>query len=173
MLYGEETFLFSSHFGPLLVTLAAFGTFTKARPVILVLTAMLIVNSAANNYIQFRWAGDEFHRHPMQHQQVGCTEAQTQKISGAHGNCRNKHGFSLPDYWTRYSVNPQTANAPRQVPVPSDTQPPPFCIVALHRNGGLCSAGLRHPQHTLAQKPTVRPLSAGFSYFRYFAINQG
>lgn len=63
MVYGDETFLYSGHFGPLLVIVAAFGTMTKARPVLLILTAAFVVSSAVNNGIQFRRAGNQFELH--------------------------------------------------------------------------------------------------------------
>ncbi len=50
--YGTETFLYSLHFLPLLILLAAFSTFTRARPVALLLTAILVVTAGTNNFIQ-------------------------------------------------------------------------------------------------------------------------
>lgn len=55
-LYGDETFLYSLHFAPLLVVLAAFSTLTRARPIALLLTAMLVVTAGMNNYLQFHQA---------------------------------------------------------------------------------------------------------------------
>lgn len=109
MLYGEETFLFSGHFGPLLVVLAAFGTFTRARPVILFLTAALIVNSAVNNYIQFRWAGDEFQRHTMQRQE-GDTGKAASATSCTRRSGANEYDVSVSDYGTMNLVKPRCAN---------------------------------------------------------------
>jgi hypothetical protein len=53
MVYGKETFLYSLHFAPLLVILAALGTQTPARPLVLLLAGGLVVVAAANNYSQF------------------------------------------------------------------------------------------------------------------------
>jgi hypothetical protein len=53
MVYGNEIFLYSLHFGPLLVILAALGTHTPARPLVLLLAGGLVVVAAANNYSQF------------------------------------------------------------------------------------------------------------------------
>ncbi|MBD3243667.1 MAG: hypothetical protein GF331_23960, partial [Chitinivibrionales bacterium] len=47
--YGDETFLYSLHFAPLLVVLAALGTLTAARPWALLLAGMLTVCAAVNN----------------------------------------------------------------------------------------------------------------------------
>jgi hypothetical protein len=56
VIFGEETFLYSLHFAPLLVTLAALGSFTRARFLVLGLTAVLIVTVALNNMQQFQQA---------------------------------------------------------------------------------------------------------------------
>jgi hypothetical protein len=53
LLYGEETFLYSLHFAPLLILVAAFGTTTSARAVVLVLVAGLIVSVGVNNVTRF------------------------------------------------------------------------------------------------------------------------
>jgi hypothetical protein len=53
VVYGQETFLYSLHFGPLLVLLAAFGTQTRARPAALVLAGVLILSAGLNNGMQF------------------------------------------------------------------------------------------------------------------------
>jgi hypothetical protein len=42
------------HFGPLLVVAAAFGTFTRARQLVLALTVALAVGAGLNNGIQFK-----------------------------------------------------------------------------------------------------------------------
>jgi hypothetical protein len=47
--YGEETFLYSLHFLPLLIVVAAASTFTKARPYALVLVGLLLITTAINN----------------------------------------------------------------------------------------------------------------------------
>jgi hypothetical protein len=51
LLYGRETFLYSLHFTPLLVVLAAFGTFTSMRLLILCLAAALVVLVGTNNVL--------------------------------------------------------------------------------------------------------------------------
>jgi len=54
-IYGVgETFLYSLHFLPLLLTLAAFGLFTRLRPLCLILATILIVSAGINNRAQFR-----------------------------------------------------------------------------------------------------------------------
>jgi hypothetical protein len=53
MVFGEETFLYSIHFAPLLVILAALSTLTRARPVALVLTRALVLSAGINNNLQF------------------------------------------------------------------------------------------------------------------------
>jgi hypothetical protein len=52
-IYGEETFLYSLHFAPLLMVVAAFGTFTRARPLVLGLACALLVANLWNNGTQF------------------------------------------------------------------------------------------------------------------------
>jgi len=51
--YGQETFLYSLHFAPLLVLLAAFGTQTRARLAALILAGALILSAGLNNGMQF------------------------------------------------------------------------------------------------------------------------
>jgi hypothetical protein len=53
IIYGEETFLYSLHFGPLLVILAALSTLTRKRRVVLVLVVALLVSAGINNGLQF------------------------------------------------------------------------------------------------------------------------
>jgi hypothetical protein len=53
ILYGRETFLYSMHFAPLLVVLAAFSTFTRARVFALVMAGMLIIGGGISNGLQF------------------------------------------------------------------------------------------------------------------------
>ena len=53
LLYGQETFLYSLHFVPLLVVLAAFSTMTRARLLALTLTGILVVLAVINNFQQF------------------------------------------------------------------------------------------------------------------------
>jgi len=53
MVFGEETFLYSIHFAPLLVIVVALSTLTRARPAALVLTGALVVNAGINNGLLF------------------------------------------------------------------------------------------------------------------------
>jgi hypothetical protein len=50
LLYGEETFLYSLHFAPLLILVVAFAATTRLRPFVLGLTVALIVSAGVNNY---------------------------------------------------------------------------------------------------------------------------
>ncbi|EKQ68648.1 hypothetical protein OsccyDRAFT_3186 [Leptolyngbyaceae cyanobacterium JSC-12] len=53
-IYGsEETFIYSLHFAPLLITLAAFSSLTRLRLVGLVFAAVLVVSAGINNRSQF------------------------------------------------------------------------------------------------------------------------
>jgi hypothetical protein len=53
-IYGvEETFIYSLHFIPLLLTLVAFSLFTRLRPLSLVLAVLLIFSAGINNRTQF------------------------------------------------------------------------------------------------------------------------
>ena len=54
LVYGGETFLYALNFAPLLVTVAALSTLTRARPVALALAALLVVTSAVNNVARLR-----------------------------------------------------------------------------------------------------------------------
>lgn len=51
--YGKETFLYSLHFGPLLVLLAAFGTRTRLRRLVIAYVSILVVCTVINNWQQF------------------------------------------------------------------------------------------------------------------------
>jgi hypothetical protein len=53
LLYGAETFLYSAHFGPLLVVLAAFSVLTRWRWVALGLVLVVVLIGGANNVEQF------------------------------------------------------------------------------------------------------------------------
>jgi hypothetical protein len=53
LLYGQETFLYSLHFLPLLVVLVAFSAMTRLRSFALTLTGILVVLAAINNFQQF------------------------------------------------------------------------------------------------------------------------
>ena len=56
VVYGEETFLYSLHFAPLLVVLAAFAFRTRWKVVAYVLAAVLLVTAAMNNAREFNAA---------------------------------------------------------------------------------------------------------------------
>jgi hypothetical protein len=76
LFYGWETFLYSAHFVPLLVTMAAFATFTSARRWALGLVMALVICAAINNVIQFNHAVGFYQRHSLSHSSV------TRSISG-------------------------------------------------------------------------------------------
>ncbi len=67
--YGDETFLYSLHFAPLLILLAALSTLTRARWVALVLAGVLLISAGANNYLQFNKASDFLQTHSLSSQQ--------------------------------------------------------------------------------------------------------
>ncbi|WP_019502675.1 hypothetical protein [Pseudanabaena sp. PCC 6802] len=70
-IYGvEETFLYSLHFIPLLLTLAAFGLFTRLRLLSLLLVATLIVSAGMNNRSQFSAAAATLWDYGTPQQQV-------------------------------------------------------------------------------------------------------
>jgi hypothetical protein len=56
LLYGDEIFLYSLHFLPLLVVLAALSTLTRARLLALILAGALVLSAGANNSWQFSQA---------------------------------------------------------------------------------------------------------------------
>ena len=56
ILYGEETFLYTLHFLPLLLTLVALSTLTSLRRYTLILVALLIPIVAVNNWHQLKYA---------------------------------------------------------------------------------------------------------------------
>jgi hypothetical protein len=58
LLYGAETFLYSLHFAPLLVVIAACSTLTPARPVARALGSVAVVSFLMNNVHQFQAAVD-------------------------------------------------------------------------------------------------------------------
>jgi hypothetical protein len=60
LLYGSETFLYSLHYAPLLVIVAACSSLTPARPLALVLGAFATVGFLFNNLRQFQAALDLF-----------------------------------------------------------------------------------------------------------------
>ena len=67
LLYGRETFLFAPHFAPLLILVAAWGTQTRARRVVLAVSIALIVCCAYNNAVQFRNANRHIHSFSLSH----------------------------------------------------------------------------------------------------------
>ncbi len=68
--YGDETFLYSLHFVPLLVVLAALSTLTRARWIALVLASILLLSAGANNYLQFNKAAAFLKTYSLSTQQV-------------------------------------------------------------------------------------------------------
>ena len=62
VLYGEETFLYSCHFGPLLVILAALGALTRARSAVVGAAGLVAVLAMVNNAQGFTRAA-EFLKH--------------------------------------------------------------------------------------------------------------
>jgi hypothetical protein len=69
MVYGNETFLYSLHFMPLLILVAAAGTLTRARPIALALAAVLLMASLMNNITVFQQA-DLMARDAYRHSQA-------------------------------------------------------------------------------------------------------
>lgn len=63
--YGWETFLYAIHFGPLLVILTAWGTFTRARRLVLTIVAAIILCAGVNNVLQFNRAVDFCHHQTL------------------------------------------------------------------------------------------------------------
>lgn len=63
LLYGDETFLYSLHFLPLLIIIAAYGTLSRLRKVVLALAIIVFTGAAVNNFMQFRWAVDTVNTH--------------------------------------------------------------------------------------------------------------
>ena len=63
LLYGEETFLYSLHYLPLLVVAAALGTRTRLRPAVLAAAALLLPLLAVSNARQLRGARDYYVTH--------------------------------------------------------------------------------------------------------------
>jgi len=67
-IYGEEAFLYSLHYLPLFVFVAAYAARTKLRPYVLGLTVILIAGAALNNLRQFNRMATILHNHCDQHQ---------------------------------------------------------------------------------------------------------
>lgn len=70
ILYGNETFLYSLHFIPLLVILTALSALTPARPLALFLAGGLILTAGYNNNIQFNKAINFIEKYRSQRSQV-------------------------------------------------------------------------------------------------------
>jgi hypothetical protein len=70
-MYGtDETFLYTLHFAPLLLVLAALSSVTPARSLALVLTGMLVVSAGINNILQLNQAINLFTSHEFTSKQV-------------------------------------------------------------------------------------------------------
>ena len=63
LVYGDETFLYSLHFVPLLVVLAALITLTRARPLGLILAGGLVISAGINNGLQLNHVTEFFLNH--------------------------------------------------------------------------------------------------------------
>ncbi len=61
MVFGVETFFYSSHWGPLLVLFCAVAAATPLRPIALVLAGALLPVTGANNVARFREAAARLH----------------------------------------------------------------------------------------------------------------
>ncbi len=70
LLYGEETFLYSLHFMPLLVVVAALGSLTRARWWVLGIATLLIAVGGWNNLTQLRKAAAYVEAHRSAHDRV-------------------------------------------------------------------------------------------------------
>ena len=68
--YGTERFLFTLQFIPLLVIIAALGTLTALRPVVLILAGALVASAGINNASQFNRATEFVALHVTEHQKV-------------------------------------------------------------------------------------------------------
>ena len=58
LIYGDETFLYSMHYVPLLIIIAAYGTLTGLRKFVLGAVFIVCIGAAVNNLMQFFWAAD-------------------------------------------------------------------------------------------------------------------
>ena len=54
LLYSEETFLYSLHYGPLLVVLVGLGFLTRVRIITLSLAGVLLLSVGVNNWVQYQ-----------------------------------------------------------------------------------------------------------------------
>lgn len=70
-IYGvEETFIYSLHFAPLLLTLTALSLFTRLRLLSLFLVSILIISAGINNKSYFNRIADALWNYGTPHQQV-------------------------------------------------------------------------------------------------------
>jgi hypothetical protein len=70
-IYGvEETFIYSLHFAPLLLTLTAFSLFTRFRLLSLFFVTVLIISAGINNKTHFNRIADALWNYGTPHQQV-------------------------------------------------------------------------------------------------------
>jgi hypothetical protein len=83
VLYGLETFLYSCHFGPLLIVLAAFAALSKNRRVAVGLALSLILCAGINNARQLAWA-----RAFVERRMPAATAARMDRVSHSYG----RHG---------------------------------------------------------------------------------
>ena len=67
LLYGDETFLYSPHFLPLLLTLVALGCLSGPRPLVLMLLGILVVTDVVNNLLVFDQAVQFMREHDSYH----------------------------------------------------------------------------------------------------------
>ena len=58
LIYGDETFLYSMHYVPLLIIIAAYGTLTRLRKFVLGVALIVCIGAAVNNLMQFFWSAD-------------------------------------------------------------------------------------------------------------------
>ena len=63
LIYGDETFLYSLHFLPLLIIIASYGTLSGLRKIVLALAVIACLGAAVNNVTQFYWAVDRVDTH--------------------------------------------------------------------------------------------------------------
>jgi hypothetical protein len=63
LVYGDETFLYSMHYLPLLIIVAAYGALTHLRRVVLGLVLIVCIGAVVNNLMQFFWAADMVNMH--------------------------------------------------------------------------------------------------------------
>jgi hypothetical protein len=65
LLYGNETFLYSLHWLPLLVIISSYGALTSLRPIVIAGTVVLLGIAASNNLGQFDHAIKILHAHAI------------------------------------------------------------------------------------------------------------